>query len=405
MSGRSVLRGAGVGFIGLLVVGGTASVAAAAPTTSHPAGLRMNVFGHNPTVWVSGQRFSPTDPDDITSLGGDVFVNYQNGVGPQGEPAADGTDFSTVIEYGRDGRIVASWDLVGKSDGLSADPMTGEVISTLNEDANSSLATIDPDGKSGHQVVSYSYSPANPLPHGGGTDALAIYHGRILISASAPGTVAGATSPAPAVYVATLTRTGPGVGTAALRALFDDSSPATVANTAAPTPSAFSPDPPSYGTLPALGSTVSLALTDPDSNEVVPHASPRFGGDFVLDSQGDQELIFDHPNGAHQELSVLYLSQSIDDSGYVGNAGGALYLTDAAANDVVRLRGDLQPGQVFVVATPSGANNAVNAPDYLATLNLWTGTVTSIPALSGLQPKGLIFVAADNSPHGHRGEL
>ena len=47
---------------------------------------------------------------------------------------------------------------------------------------------------------------------------------------------------------------------------------------------------------PHAGTNVTLALTDPDSNEVVPHVSPKFGGDFMLDSQGDRELIFDQPH-------------------------------------------------------------------------------------------------------------
>jgi hypothetical protein len=32
---------------------------------------------------------------------------------------------------------------------------------------------------------------------------------------------------------------------------------------------------------------VRLALTDPDSNEIVPLSGPRFGGDFMLTSQAD----------------------------------------------------------------------------------------------------------------------
>ena len=78
-----------------------------------------------------------------------------------------------------------SWNLTGKSDGLTADPATGLVIATLNEDGNSSLATINPEARLGRQVVLYSYAPGNPLPHGGGTDAVSIYHGKIFISASA----------------------------------------------------------------------------------------------------------------------------------------------------------------------------------------------------------------------------
>jgi hypothetical protein len=61
------------------------------------------------------------------------------------------------------------------------------------------------------------------------------------------------------------------------------------------------------------GHNVTLALTDPDSSEVVPTRSPKFGGDFMLDSQGDQELIFYGPGGS---LRVLHLTASVDDSAW-----------------------------------------------------------------------------------------
>ena len=40
---------------------------------------------------------------------------------------------------------------------------TGDVIATVNEDANSSLYTIDPDAPAGAQVTHYNYN--EPLPH------------------------------------------------------------------------------------------------------------------------------------------------------------------------------------------------------------------------------------------------
>ena len=55
-------------------------------------------------------------------------------------------------------------------------------IATVNEDSKSSLYTV-----SGGTVTHYAYTPS-PLPHLGGTDDVAAYKGKILISASAPGT-------------------------------------------------------------------------------------------------------------------------------------------------------------------------------------------------------------------------
>ena len=144
-----------------------------------------------------------SDPDDISRLGNDLFVGFQNGVGPQGEASPDGNRDSTVVEFTMSGSVVAQWDVVGKTDGVTADPGLG-VLATVNEDAHSSLYLINPTAPSSSAVTHFAYSEA--LPHGGGTDAISIDHGKILISASAPGTT-GTAAPQPtypAVYTATL---------------------------------------------------------------------------------------------------------------------------------------------------------------------------------------------------------
>ena len=135
------------------------------------------------------------------------------------------------------------WDVKGKVDGLTADPYLGKVIATVNEDANSSLYTISP--YSGH-VTHYAYNV--PLPHKGGTDAISVYRGRILISASAPSTTGTAPKAAPAVYKVAL---NPETKVATVSPLFLDTSTAIALNG------------------PHAGKPVTLALTDPDSNEVV----------------------------------------------------------------------------------------------------------------------------------------
>ncbi|HUC15184.1 MAG TPA: hypothetical protein VMS00_12095, partial [Acidimicrobiales bacterium] len=199
-------------------------------------------------------------PDDITFLRGDIFVGFQNGVGPQGEASSRGNLDSTVVEFNLAGVPVGQWDVVGKCDGLTADPATGQVIATVNEDAHSSIYLLDPATAS---VVHYRYNQA--LSSKGGTDAISIYHGMVLISASAPGTT-GQAAPQrtyPAVYRATFDAA---TGIATLHPLFFDEAPATVVST----------------TSPLVGKVQHLALTDPDSSEDVPPFAPRFAGDFML---------------------------------------------------------------------------------------------------------------------------
>jgi hypothetical protein len=319
---------------------------------------------------------SLTSPDDITRLGQDIFVNFQNGVGPQGQAAPDGNLDSTIVEFTLAGREVAQWDLRGKSDGLTADPLTGMVISTINEDANSTLYTINPCTG---QVTRYAYS--EPLPHKGGTDSIAVYHGELLISASAPGTTSGSAPNAayPAVYVTTL---DPQDKVAAVSPLYYDEAPAYQADGA------------------AVGKTVKLALTDPDSSEVVPWSAPRYAGDFVLDSQADQELIFDHLTPGGNQLTALHLPNSVDDSAWATTPHGALYIPDGTDDTIDMVTGAFTVGTMYSSVTPCDSASAPATcpapgyPDnYLASVNMTTGALTPVP-LSGpaLHTKGMIFV-------------
>ena len=211
----------------------------------------------------------------------------------------------------------------------------------------------------------YRYN-LDPLPHGGGTDAVSIYRGAILISASAP-----TVSNGPAVYRATLESTG----VAVLQPVFFDDSPATVANV----------------NNSAHGKRVALALTDPDSNEVVPPASPRFAGDFMLDSQGDEEQIYvDGADGPTPRLDVLELSQAVDDTAWISNPSGSLLVTDGVDNQVFAVSGAFAEGTAYVAVTPGDANTPLNHPNYLGQLDLRTGAIKAV--VTTIQAKGMIFV-------------
>jgi hypothetical protein len=359
----------------------------APPASAHPQPayhVRQVISGKSLHHWytragsVTKHREPLTQPDDITAIGGKLFTGFQNGVGPQGEPSTDGNRDSTVVEFTPNGRVIRQWDIRGKCDGLTADPYTGRLIATVNEDLHSSLYTIDPgSGRLAH----YLYS--RPLPHHGGTDAITFYRGLMLISASAPGTTgAAAPNPAyPAVYSVTLNRAR---HQAFVRPLFYDESAATAANG------------------PHFGKTVKLGLTDPDSSEVVPPVAPRFAGDFMLTSQGDLEQIYVHHAGTRaQHLSVLTLSRSVDDTAWATAWHGAFYATDHDADHVDVISGTFWPGTALVAVTPCNANSApATCPgpgfpaNYLGQLNTYTGQITRV-SLRGasLEPQGLIFVA------------
>jgi len=362
--------GAAVVVAGLLGMAGCSSSSStsssASPSASAPTGtltVKQIVFG-------STLKFS--QPDDIVTLGGNLYVGFQNGVGPMGEPAPSGNLDSALAEFTPSGHLVNKWKLKGKIDGLGADPAANQVIVTVNEDGNSSLYTV-----SGATVTHYTYSPS-PLPHLGGTDSVSVYQGKILIAASAPGTGGKAPKNAPAVYVVTLSG-----GTATAAPFFAINATATAANGS------------------NSGSKVTLALTDPDSTEIVPSSSPSFAGDFMLNSQGDLQLIFSDASGTN--LKVLKLSQAVDDSAWATSASGTLYATDASANTVDAITGTFKPGTMYTAVAPCNANSApavCPAPspspygnNYLGTIDLTSGAVSKVTTVIGpVIPKGMIFV-------------
>ena len=331
------------------VLAGTALPAMAAPETpahaAPAAGFTVRAF-HG----TAGE----SKPDDVVRLGGSIYVAYQNGVGPMGEPAADGATASTIQQFSPDGRPGPSWNIPGRIDGMGADEAGHRLLVTTNEDGNSSLHTLTP-ARGAQAVKDYAYTG---LTHGGGTDTVTVYHGRILVTASNP-----ADSTGPAVYEAALSGT-----TAALTPLFKDNAAATLANG------------------PHAGQPTTLALTDPDSSTRVPAASPRFKDNFMLDAQGDQQLVFaQHADTPRQALQVLDLAQPVDDTAFAGHRDQTLWTTDPDHNAVYAITGPFTAGQALSAVTPD------SGPDYLATLDLNDGSLTPIPTLAGIHPKGLLF--------------
>src|SRR5579872_4461703 len=311
---------------------------------------------------------SLSQPDDIVALGGNLYTAFQNGVGSQGEVSPSGNLDSTLVEFTPSGSIVKQWDVAGKIDGMGADSSTGQVIATVNEDSKSSLYTL-----ANGTVTHYTYS--SPLPHLGGTDAVAADNWKLLISASAPGTDGKAPASAPAVFAVTLNA---GAKTASVAPFFADNAKAA-------------------GVGADAGKTVTLALTDPDSSGIVPSGSPQFAGDYMLNSQGDEQLIFANAGG--QDLHVLKVSSSVDDIAWATSASGTLYTSDSAANTVDAITGPFTPGTAYAAVTPCNANSAPStcpAPgygvNYLGTIDLTTGTIGTVPITGVVTPKGMVVV-------------
>jgi hypothetical protein len=340
---------------------GTAGVAVAQPTV--PTGFKLTAFAHAPSATATG-------PDDIALLDGHVFVGWQNGVGTKGEPSKTGLTHGTLVEYSANGRALHTWSLRGKIDGIGADDALHAVIVTVNEDGKSSLYSVRPSHFGTGQVRHYRYSPApdskaaGGVFTGGGTDAVSVRNGAIYLSASAP-TPKNAT----AVFRA---RLDPRTGIAHLTPTFADDASATDA---------------------VSGARVTLGLKDPDSNANVPVTSPRFGGDFVLAAQADQQLVFAAGLGGNrvslQRLSLTHGGQSagVDDVRWAARGRGTLYIVDNGTNTVYAVKGPFTAGQAFGSLDTVGTAATTTEVD---TIDLATGVLS--PFVTGLsKAKGLVW--------------
>jgi hypothetical protein len=321
---------------------------------------------------VSGQ----TLPDDITRLDGKLFVTFQNGV-PSTGPGPTGAQDSTIVEFNRSGNEIATWSLTGRCDGLTADPGRDLVIATINEDANSYLATIRPDDPTPQL---YSYQPSPEAADGnGGTDSITIGpNDTIYVAHSNPSPLTPDTA---ALFRVQLE----GV-TAQLTSVFQDDSTATNITT---------------------GVSKALALTDPDSNRYIPWGDPVFGGSILQDSQGDGEIVIvDHPGTDRQSLRLLPLSNAenpslqptIDDMVEV-TGPGTLYVVDQGAGTIQTVdTSGFAPGTI-VVAQPNDSGNA----GQLGVLDPATGVITHFPNMFN-SPKGLLFVPNQEGAQGNQGD-
>jgi hypothetical protein len=337
--------------------------AAAAPTA--PAGFKLDTFATAPSAAATG-------PDDIAYMDGHVFVGWQNGVGTKGEPnPKTGQDDGTLVEYSRAGKALGTWRLKGKIDGMGGDAAADRLVVTVNEDGNSSLYTIAPSARADRQVRHFKYSPSpdsaatGGVLTGGGTDAVSVYRGGIYVSASNP-----MAKNATAVFRVRLEARK---GIARLSKTFADDARATDA---------------------VSGEKVTLGLTDPDSNAVVPDSSARFGGDFALVSQADQELVF--ARGLRRDEAALTRlaltrggsSASVDDIRWAARRRGNLYIVDNKTNTVYRLRGPFESGQAFGALDTVGGAPANTEVD---TINLATGALSPLATGFGVV-KGLVWV-------------
>jgi hypothetical protein len=387
-------------FLVALVAGTVIPAAVAAAAPSVPDGFTVTTFAPAP-----GTSPATVGADDIARLDGHDFVGFNNKV-PKTGPKETGPQNSTIVEYNDDGTVASTFSVRGRVDGIGADPVNDRLIVTTNEDGNSTIHTLEPTAAS--PVVDYTYSPNpsasadtvddNTVHTGGGTDAVTVIDGKIFLAASNPNTLVGGEPPsnpkATATFQVTLSQSG-GVNTATLTPTFPDDATATVGG--------------------GGSGTVTLALTDPDSSAQVPFFAPLYGGDYVLDSQADQQLVFASEIGSVASFGAGNLTQlplkhaeagnpavnigaGVDDIRWTEGDRGSLIVVDGATDTVYRITGPFSEFQAFGALDTLGASANTTEVD---TLDPATGQLTPFATGFGTA-KGLLWVPRRGERHRHK---
>ena len=364
--------------IRLLVISAVCSTAALpASTVAARADESSNPTIH-PKLFASAPA-GASKPDDITRLGGLLYVTFQNNAGKDGKPPGS---MSTIVAFDRkSGTPVATYSVTGRCDGLTADRAHHRVLASVNEDLHSSLYVITPgDPTPAHYL--YSPDPAETGSDGtnGGTDAISVSQdGTIYVAHSNPDTALPPPNNTAAVYTMTLSGT-----TANLTPFFGVNDPADIVNR-----------------TPGGPESAPLGLTDPDSNRFVPGEN---GGLLIQDAQADSKLVFASNLGSDQPtLSQLNLTNATPPTGGAATpqlddvervtGPGTLYAVDQKSGNIYAIdTSGVEPGTFFVSQPNPSIGDLPNDPA-LGVVDLETGVVTHVDSTLG-SPKGLLFVPA-----------
>jgi hypothetical protein len=292
-----------------------------------------------------------TNPDSITTAKGKIFVVYANATNPDGTGGV-----STIVEYSPIGKMLRTFDVIGKADGLKYNPFDHKLWALRDEDSNPALTLIDPETG---VKTDYTYAQLPPA-HGGGYDDAVFMKGKTFISASNPTLDMNGQNNFPSIVEARLV----GHQVFVTPVLQGNASLIDI----------------------KTGQAVVSLQSDPDSLKV------DSAGDLVLDSQADGDLIFiNAPGSPNQAALRLHLTNgtssqiTVDDTVFPTTPSGTIYVVDTQGDTVYAVKSDaFQPG---------GAYSASDSDGILGKVDLSTGQVT--PIVTGMEsPHGALFVSA-----------
>lgn len=300
---------------------------------------------YNVSVFAQSVTGQYTQPDSITANTTAIFIGYGNGGLPNGASAMP----STIVKYDFNGNVLKTIFVNGHNDGLKINPQTGDLWALQNEDANANLVIFDPASLTPKQKYFLGTGQ-----HGGGYDDIVFLNGNVYFSASNP-------------------QHNP------------NNEPAIVQFTSSG--SSFTLTPVLYGDASATdistGQGVILNLQDPDSMTFNP------GGDIVLDSQGDGELVVvRNPGRGNQTVFRVLLaaggeSTTVDDTVFPNVSSGILLVADRDGETVYEITAPfLAPGSAYSASDSGG---------FVGALNFVTGELT--PVVTGMvSPHGMSFI-------------
>jgi hypothetical protein len=331
------------------------ALSAYAQTTSGPvakAPYTVTVFAHAPQ--------GLTNPDSITTAHGKIYVVYANATNPDGTGGS-----STIVEYSQTGKMLRTFSVIGKADGLKYNPFDHKLWALRDEDSNPQLTLIDPN--SGDQD-NFTYAQ-KPL-HGGGYDDVVFTKENIFISASNPTVDAKGQNNFPSIVEARLD----GNQVFVKPVFFGNASVVDIVS----------------------GKEIVVPQADPDSLKV------DSAGDLVLDSQADGDLIFINAADTQNQAALrLHLTNgtakqiTVDDTVFPTAPSGTILVVDTKGDTIYAVKSEaFQPG---------GAYTASDSDGILGKVDLSTGLVT--PIVTGMQtPHGALFVpdSSGNDDHGDK---
>ena len=320
--------------------------ATSGPATSGPVAkppYTVTVFAHAPE--------GITNPDSITTAHGKIFVVYANATQPDGTGGS-----STIVEYSPTGKMLRTFSVIGKADGLKYNPFDHKLWALRDEDSNPQLTLIDPN--SGDED-NFTYAQ-KPL-HGGGYDDVVFTKETTFISASNPTVDAKGQNNSPSIVEARLV----GNQVFVKPVFFGNASIVDIVS----------------------GKEVVVPQADPDSLKV------DSAGDLVLDSQADGDLIFINAADSENQAALrLHLTNgtakqiTVDDTVFPTAPSGTILVVDTKGDTIYAVKSEaFQPG---------GAYSASDSDGILGKVDLSTGLVT--PIVTGMgSPHGALFVPLD----------